>query len=126
MAELLSTHELAQELGVAASTVRYYRSSGRISPTRQTPGGHARWSVDEVRGQLAERQAAITGLTEERFAPLGVNDIGERGAAGIPPEMVALGVRESAALAIADEPFDAARHRWGGRLVGARRPYAVA
>jgi hypothetical protein len=127
MAELLNTHELAQELGVAASTVRYYRSSGRISPTRQTPGGHARWSLEQVRRQLADRRAAaITGLTEERFAPLGVSDIGEGGAGAMPPEMVALGVRESAAVVIDDESFDAARHRWGGRLVGARRPYAVA
>jgi hypothetical protein len=44
----------------------------------------------------------------------------------MPPEMVALGVRESAAPVIDDERFDAARHRWGGRLVGLRRPRAVA
>lgn len=127
MADLLNTNELAQQLGVAASTVRYYRSSGRISPARQTPGGHARWSLEQVRRQLSERPAAaITGLTEEHFAPLGVNDIGGRGAGAMPPEMVALGVRESAAPVIDDERFDAARHRWGGRLVGLRRPHAVA
>jgi hypothetical protein len=127
MPDLLNTNELAHQLGVAASTVRYYRSSGRISPARQTPGGHARWSLEQVRGQLAERPAAvITGLTEEHFAPLGVSDIGERGAGALPPEIVALGVRESAAPVIADEQFDAAHHRWGGRLAGLRRPHAVA
>lgn len=127
MAALLNTNELALELGVAASTVRYYRSSGRISPARQTPGGHARWSLEQVRRQLAERPAAvITGLTEEHFAPLGVNDIGERGAGAMPSEMVALGARESTAPVIDDEQFDAARHRWGGRLTGLRRPHTVA
>lgn len=127
MADLLTTHELAQQLGVAASTVRYYRSAGRISPARQTPGGHARWSLEQVRRQLAERPArGITGLTEEHFAPLGVSDISERGAAAMPSEMVALGVRESTAPVIDDEQFDAARHRWGGRLVAVRRPHAVA
>ena len=45
MADLLNTNELAQQLGVAASTVRYYRSAGRISPARQTPGGPARLRV---------------------------------------------------------------------------------
>ena len=127
MADLLNTNELAQQLGVAASTVRYYRSSGRIIPARQTPGGHARWSLEQVRRQLAERPAAsITGLTEENFAPLGVSDIGEQGAGALPAEMVALGVRESTAPVIDDEQFDAAHHRWGGRLAGLRRPHAVA
>ena len=128
MANLLNTNDLAQQLGVAASTVRYYRSSGRISPARQTPGGHARWSLEQVRRQLAEpaAAAAITGLTEEHFAPLGVTDISQRGAGAMPSEMVALGMRESTAPVIDDEQFDAARHRWGGRLAGVRRPNAVA
>jgi hypothetical protein len=66
-----------------------------------------------VRRQLAERPAAaITGLTEEHFAPLGVSDIGERGAGALPSDMVALGVRESTA-GIDDDSFDAAHHRWG-------------
>jgi len=127
MADLINTNELAQQLGVAASTVRYYRSAGRISPARQTPGGHARWSLEQVRRQLAEpTAAAITGLTEEHFAPLGVSDISQRGAGAMPSEMVALGARESTAPVIDDEQFDAARHRWGGRLAGVRRPHAVA
>jgi len=127
MADLINTNELAQQLGVAASTVRYYRSAGRISPARQTPGGHARWSLEQVRRQLAEpTAAAITGLTEEHFAPLGVSDISQRGAGAMPSEMVALGVRESTAPVIDDEQFDAARHRWGGRLAGLRRSHAVA
>ena len=99
MADLLNTNALAQQLGVAASTVRYYRSAGRISPARQTPGGHARWSLEQVSRQLAERPAsAITGMTEEHFAP----------------------------LVIDAEQFDAAHHRWGGRLAGLRRPHTVA
>jgi hypothetical protein len=129
MADLLSTKDLAQQLGVAAGTVRYYRSAGRITPARQTPGGHARWSLEQVRRQLAEptaAAAAITGLTEEHFAPLGVSDISQRGAGAMPSEMVALGMRESTAPVIDDEQFDAARHRWGGRLAGVRRPHAVA
>ena len=40
--------------------------------------------------------------------------------------MVALGVRESTAPVIDDPQFDAAHHRWGGRLAGRRRPHAVA
>jgi hypothetical protein len=127
MTDLLNTNELAQQLGVAASTVRYYRSSGRISPARQTPGGHARWALEDVRRQLGERPAAtITGLTEEYFAPLGVSDIGGRDVGALPPEMIALGVRESAIPVIDDAQFDAAHHRWGGRLAGIPRPQAVA
>lgn len=94
---------------------------------RQTPGGHARWSLEQVRRQLGERPAAaITGLTEEHFAPLGVSDISRRGAGTLPSEMVALGVRESTAPVIDAEKFDAVHHRWGGQLVALRRRHAVA
>lgn len=49
-----------------------------------------------VPAEAWERVFGATGMTEEHFAPLGVSDIGERGAGALPSEMAALGVRESA------------------------------
>jgi hypothetical protein len=51
MARLLTTGQLADELGVSPSTVRAYAAEGRI-PARLTPGGHRRYVLDEVAAAL--------------------------------------------------------------------------
>lgn len=53
--KLLTTAELARELGVTARTVLRYVERGYLRPTRVLPSGHRRWSVEDVRRQLAER-----------------------------------------------------------------------
>jgi hypothetical protein len=123
VARYLTTRQLAEALGLADSTVRYYRSEGRIVPTRQTPGGHARYDLDEVEAALGIKaikgDAPITGLVSETFAPLGMHDLrpvptGEALAA----EVVSLGVRDAL------EPSGQTTPRWGGRLLNARIPVA--
>jgi hypothetical protein len=118
----LTTAQLAQTLGLADSTIRHYRSAGRIKPSNQTPGGHARYDLEEVAASLgidpiAAEEPQITGLTRQTFAPLGQHDLREaRGSGALPDEMVALGVREAA------EPKSAEhRSRWGGELLNAHR-----
>jgi hypothetical protein len=47
----LSTHELAAKLRVSEQTIRYHARRGAF-PYDETPGGHRRYDIDEVRDAL--------------------------------------------------------------------------
>lgn len=49
---LLTSGELAKELGVSLRTVQRWIAEGVIRPEFRTPGGHTRWDLDSVRTQL--------------------------------------------------------------------------
>lgn len=49
---LLLTSELARELGVSTRLIQAYRQEGTLVPTAETPKGHARWDLEDVREQL--------------------------------------------------------------------------
>jgi DNA-binding transcriptional MerR regulator len=51
---LISTGELARELGVARGTILVRIGSGVITPEYTTPGGHHRWVLEDVRRQLRD------------------------------------------------------------------------
>ena len=53
---VMSTGELARELGVSRSAILKWSRAGLITPTWVTPGGHLRWDPDRVRAQLAEQR----------------------------------------------------------------------
>jgi hypothetical protein len=122
MSRFLTTAELARILGLSDSTVRHYRMTGRITPQRQTPGGHARYDLDEVVAALGivnpQDELRVTGLVHDTFSPLGVPDIRSAPSDGgsLAPEIVALGVRDTA------EADARSTHTWGGRLLNARVP----
>jgi hypothetical protein len=135
MADFLTTSQIAQMYGLADSTVRHYRSSGRLVPSRKTPGGHARYAMtdvvsalgnpagDHMEGASPTGEARITGLVHESFAPAGQHDLRSTGRGGmLASEVVALGLRE------AHDPTDTYRQgraRWGGRLLKARARVAA-
>lgn len=48
----MTSQQVAQELRVSAASVQRYAREGRI-PFDMTPGGHRRYSVEEVRSALA-------------------------------------------------------------------------
>lgn len=129
MAEFLTTSEIARLYGLADSTIRHYRASGRLLPSRRTPGGHARYDVADVVSALGKpggerahltdpgHEARITGLVRESFAAPGEHDLRSSGRGGmLASEAVALGLRET------HEPVTSAlgRARWGGRLITPR------
>jgi excisionase family DNA binding protein len=49
---LLTSSEAARALGLGKSTITRYVREGKIKPTWATPGGHARWRLDDLRNQL--------------------------------------------------------------------------
>ena len=59
---MLKSAELAEALNVSSETVRQYAEAGRI-PFDVTPGGHRRYSLEDVRYALAMERA-------RKFEPL--------------------------------------------------------
>jgi predicted site-specific integrase-resolvase len=49
---LVPTGTAAKALGVAHSTLARWWQEGRVTPALVTPGGHARWDVENLREQL--------------------------------------------------------------------------
>lgn len=42
----------AKAIGVAHSTLARWWAEGRVTPALVTPGGHARWHIEDLREQL--------------------------------------------------------------------------
>jgi DNA-binding transcriptional MerR regulator len=53
---LVSSGELADELGLSRRSISRYVQKGWLKPTLVTPGGQYRWDVEEVRKQFRELQ----------------------------------------------------------------------
>jgi hypothetical protein len=53
---LLTSGELARELGVSRSAVLKWTRAGMITPDVTTPGGHHRYDLDKVRAELRQQR----------------------------------------------------------------------
>jgi hypothetical protein len=51
---LVPTADAAKAIGVGRSTLARWWNDGVVKPALVTPGGHARWDVDDVKRQLDE------------------------------------------------------------------------
>lgn len=49
---LLTSSEVAAELGLSRSSIARYATAGYITPEVTTPGGQYRWDLEKVREQL--------------------------------------------------------------------------
>lgn len=49
---LVPTGDAAKSIGVGHSTLARWWQEGTVTPTLVTPGGHARWDIDDLREQL--------------------------------------------------------------------------
>jgi hypothetical protein len=49
---LVPTGDAAKAIGVGHSTLARWWQEGIVTPALVTPGGHARWDVDDLREQL--------------------------------------------------------------------------
>jgi excisionase family DNA binding protein len=48
----MTTRQVADELGIPVSTLQYWAAKKRITPAWRTPGGQARWDLDDLQRQL--------------------------------------------------------------------------
>lgn len=55
---LVSSTELAAELGLSRRSITRYATAGHITPELVTPGGKYRWNVASVKHQLDELQTS--------------------------------------------------------------------
>lgn len=51
-AQLVPTGVAAKAIGVDRSTLHGWWQQGKVKPAMVTPGGHARWDVDDLIRQL--------------------------------------------------------------------------
>ena len=51
-AQYVTTAEAARRIGVGVSTLQRWAAHGLVTPAWRTPGGQARWDVDDLRAQL--------------------------------------------------------------------------
>jgi excisionase family DNA binding protein len=50
--QYVTTAEAARRIGVGVSTLQRWAAQGLVTPAWRTPGGQARWDVDDLRAQL--------------------------------------------------------------------------
>ncbi|MGH3585604.1 MAG: MerR family DNA-binding transcriptional regulator [Pseudonocardia sp.] len=51
---LLTTGEVARELGLSARSIARWAQEGKLIPALYTPGGHPRWRLGDVEDQLRQ------------------------------------------------------------------------
>ncbi|WP_190822701.1 helix-turn-helix domain-containing protein [Saccharopolyspora pogona] len=61
---LVSSSELARELGVTRQTVARWVRGGVITPATVTAGGQARFDVEKAKSELREHRRATVPTTE--------------------------------------------------------------
>ena len=66
----LSTHALAVQLQVSEQTIRYHARRGAF-PYDETPGGHRRYDLEEVRAALRSTDEAKPPTATGSFPPRG-------------------------------------------------------
>ena len=54
--DLLTTAQVARQLGISPRTLARYAERGILVPAVVLPSGHRRWDMDDVRRQLREQR----------------------------------------------------------------------
>ena len=50
--QYVTTAEAARRIGVGVSTLQRWAAQDLVTPAWRTPGGQARWDVDDLKAQL--------------------------------------------------------------------------
>jgi excisionase family DNA binding protein len=64
----VTSREAAKRLGVGLSTLQRWAAQGVVTPAWRTPGGQARWDVDDLRRQLKMPTPAAEATAPTRAA----------------------------------------------------------
>jgi excisionase family DNA binding protein len=63
--QYVTTAEAARRIGVGVSTLQRWAAQGLVTPAWRTPGGQARWDVDDLRSQLRMPGSPLRENTED-------------------------------------------------------------
>src|ERR1700754_3840553 len=79
--KVVSSAAAARALGVERATLWRWQHARRITPAWVTPGGHARWNLDQLRAQLSIQEAppmpdATTPEPQPVVAAIVTSDLG--------------------------------------------------
>jgi excisionase family DNA binding protein len=66
--QYVTTAEAARRIGVGVSTLQRWAAQGIVTPAWRTPGGQARWDVDDLKAQL-RMPGSPTQPGEDKPAP---------------------------------------------------------
>lgn len=61
----VTTGQAAKILGVSIRSLQQWVYDGQIQPDYRTPGGHMRWDVDRLRGELRNPSRYRHGVSDE-------------------------------------------------------------
>jgi DNA-binding transcriptional MerR regulator len=59
--QYVTTRVAAEAIGVGVSTLQRWAQAGLVQPAWRTPGGQARWDVDDLKAQLRMPGAPAQG-----------------------------------------------------------------
>jgi 8-oxo-dGTP pyrophosphatase MutT (NUDIX family) len=62
----VKTHEAAKQLGIGTSTLQRWAARGIVTPALHTPGGQARWDVEDLRHQLQRTGEPVTEPSSDK------------------------------------------------------------
>ncbi len=134
VAKLLKTAEAADAIGVGVSTLQAWAASGRVTPAWRTPGGQARWDLDDLkrqlgipgRGQLVP-EASTAPIKQPIVAVIATCELGvlvTRRRDGVPPVGFLTGEIEPgespADAAVREAKEEAGLQIWAGEIISER------
>jgi predicted site-specific integrase-resolvase len=61
--QYVTTAVAARRIGVGVSTLQRWAAQGIVTPAWRTPGGQARWDVDDLKAQLRMPGSPLSGET---------------------------------------------------------------
>lgn len=64
----------AKAIGVGHSTLARWWAEGKVTPALVTPGGHARWDVEDLRRQLRANRRPEPGAQGAPEQPTGTGE----------------------------------------------------
>jgi DNA-binding transcriptional MerR regulator len=66
-AEAYRTGDVVEILGISRRQLQYWAQTGLVAPSRQTPGGHSRYSFEDLVALKAAKRLIDAGISVQRI-----------------------------------------------------------
>jgi hypothetical protein len=71
--QYVTSREAARQIGVGVSTLQRWAARGIVTPVWRTPGGQAKWDVNDLRAQLRMPRLPLDHGDESRSEEAGAD-----------------------------------------------------